>query len=71
VSNLTERKGAGGASDLEQANKVVKKAARAHQWKTRRAASDREEGMGFSGKIMTDRLVIYSMQAQLSSDNTH
>jgi hypothetical protein len=49
VSNLTERKGAGGASDLEQANKAVKKAARAHQWKTRRAASDREEGMGFSG----------------------
>jgi hypothetical protein len=45
---LTERKGAGGASDLEHATKVVKQAARAHQWKTRRAASDNEEGMGFS-----------------------
>jgi hypothetical protein len=44
---LTERKGTGGASDLEQANKVVKQAAKAHKWKTRLAASVMEEDMGF------------------------
>jgi hypothetical protein len=69
VSNLTERKGAGGASDLEQANKMVKQAPRAHKRKTRRATRDMEEDMGFFKIIMTDWLVIYSKRVRLSSDN--
>jgi hypothetical protein len=44
---LTERKGAGGASDLEHATKVVTQAVKAHKWKTRLAASVTEEGMEF------------------------
>jgi hypothetical protein len=48
VINLTARKGAGGASDLEQANNVVKSAASAHQWTTRRVAGNKKEDMKFS-----------------------
>jgi hypothetical protein len=47
VSTLTARKGSLGASGLEHATKVVTKTALAHKRKTRRAASDKEEGMGF------------------------
>jgi hypothetical protein len=46
VTNLTERKGACGASDLEHATKVIKQAERAHKWKTRRAVSVMKDGMG-------------------------
>jgi hypothetical protein len=48
VINLTARKGAGGASDLEQANNVLKSAASAHQWTTRRVAGNKKEDMKFS-----------------------
>jgi hypothetical protein len=40
VSNLTERKGSGGASVLEHATKVVTKPAKAHKRKLALAASD-------------------------------
>jgi hypothetical protein len=46
VISLTERSGSCGASALEQATKVVTKAASAHKQKTRRAASGFKKGMG-------------------------